>query len=202
MTEGTDDRGDSTASSDLQRAHPLQNTWCFWVHLHSNSKDWQPQKNVHSFSSVEEFWQLFNSIKMPSKLGITDSSVFKKGIAPEWEDETCRAGGRWLAKIDRMKPNDFDNLWQDLVLTMIGESLGDEGSCICGAVVTSRNKSNKVALWLSVRDEETTMRIGRAYHKVLQEAGFNGDVHFEDFVSQAKAAFSLQGIGRGRPEQA
>jgi len=196
MTAEESDAGEQTPQSkEVQASHPLQNTWCFWVLIHSSSaKDnWQhSQKNVHSFSTVEDFWRLFNNIKTPSKLGVIDCSVFKKDVAPAWEDETCKNGGRWIAKIDRMKPQDFDQLWVNLLLTLIGENLGPQGSIVCGAVVSARNKASKVALWISDRSEDKAMAVGEAYHKMLKDAGFNGDLHFEDFAGGAKSAFTLK----------
>lgn len=203
-TQDTGDASSSGVSGEVQRKHRLQHPWCLWVLLPNPSvKDnWHSsQQNVHSFTTVEDFWRLFNNIKTPSRLGTTDLSVFKKDVAPAWEDEVCRQGGRWVAKIDRMRPQDFDSLWLNLVLSLIGEAFGDAGSCICGAVVSARNKNSKMALWISARDEEKAMLVGHAYHKVLKDAGFTGEIAFEDFTSQSKAAFSLPG-GKGDPQQA
>lgn len=179
--------------------HPLQHTWCLWVLMHKQStKDnWQnSQMNVHAFNTVEDFWRLFNNIKSPSRLGIIDFSLFKKDIAPAWEDDTCRQGGRWVSKIDKMRPQDFDELWLTLLLTIIGENLGDAGHCVCGAVVSSRQKNSKMALWLSDKDEEKVLPVGRTFHKLLKDAGVRGDIVFEDFSNSSKAAYTLGGGGR------
>lgn len=180
--------------------HPLQNEWCFWVLLHNQTKkdNWQnAQKNVYAFNTVEDFWRLHNNIKSPSRLGVVDFSLFKKDITPAWEDETCRHGGRWLAKIDKMKPQDFDSMWLNLLLTMIGEGFGEEGDCICGAVVSFRAKNSKIALWLSKSDEAQVLPQGRAFHQHLQDFGFVADVLFENFA-QSKATMTLTGSGEVR----
>lgn len=190
------DEQDESGHAELPEKHQLQCTWCVWVLLHNSSvkENWQhSQMNVHSFSTVEDFWRLFNNIKAPSKLGSADFSIFKKDVAPAWEDEVCRQGGRWLAKVDKMKSQDMDQLWLNVVLRILGEGFGEEGSCICGAVVSPRAKNSKVALWISDREEAKVMAIGRAYLQVLQESGFTGDLAFEDFQSQEKGAFLLQG---------
>jgi translation initiation factor 4E len=175
--------------------HPLHNTWCLWVLLHSQGakESWQKsQMNIHTFSAVEDFWRLFNNIKSPSKLGIIDFSVFKKDIAPAWEDETCRRGGRWVAKIDKsVRQEDFDELWLNVVLTIIGEGLGAAGLCVCGAVVSSRNKTSKMQLWISEREEKKAMVVGRAFRSILQDAGFRGVINFEDFSNESKATYTL-----------
>ncbi len=49
-----------------------------------------------TFSTVEEFWRLFNAIKPPSALSIKqDLHLFRAGIAPEWEDRQNKDGGKW-----------------------------------------------------------------------------------------------------------
>lgn len=181
------------ASMPTTQKHPLQHTWCLWVLLHSHSaKDnWQnSQMNVASFDSVEDFWRLFNNIKQPSRLGVVDFSIFKKDVAPAWEDETCRHGGRWLAKIDKMRPQDFDELWLTLTLTVIGEEMSG-GQLICGAVVSCRTKNSKMAVWISEREEEKALPVGHAFQKVLQDAGHSGSLTFESFDKNAKVSFSI-----------
>lgn len=192
------DPAEAAASQDKEevlqkRPLLLQHNWCVWVLQYSLSTkdDWQnSQSNVHAFATVEDFWRAFNNIKSPSRLGNIDFSVFKKDIAPAWEDETCRQGGRWLAKIDKLRPEDFDELWLNVMLTLIGEGFGEPGLCVCGAVVSSRAKTSKMALWLSDKSEEKAMPIGKAFHEILQDAGFSGEIFFEDFVSK-KEAFSI-----------
>lgn len=178
------------ATGDAVQKLLLQHTWCLWVlqYTTSSKDDWQnSQMNVHAFSTVEDFWRGFNNIKSPSRLGNIDFSVFKKDIAPAWEDETCRQGGRWMAKIDKLRPEDFDELWLNVILTMIGEGFGGPGLCVCGAVVSSRAKNCKMALWLSDKSEEKAMPTGQAFHQILQDAGFVGEITFENFDTQTKA---------------
>lgn len=191
-------KGIPSSEAPLALKHPLHNTWCLWVLLHNQStKDnWQgSQTNVHAFSTVEDFWRLFNNVRMPSKLGSVDLSVFKKDIHPAWEDETCKHGGRWLAKLEKTRLEDFDTLWLDLVLTIIGEGFEDVGGqSVCGVVASSRPKGNsKVALWLSEREEEKVLPLGRAFLAMLRgwTGGFTNDIHFEAFGAGGEAVYSL-----------
>lgn len=190
----------AAASSSITK-HPLHNSWCLWALLRdqsakANDDNWHgSQMKVFEFDTVEDFWRLINHTKRPSKLGAGDFSMFKKDIAPAWEDETCKHGGRWIAKLEAKTPaQDFDRLWIDLLLTIIGENFAETGgSMVCGAVASARAKgSPKVALWVSERQKEKVLPIGRAFEKVLQRAvAFSGDIHFEDFSQSGKAVFSL-----------
>jgi len=193
---------DSSTSGVSVSKHPLQHTWCLWVLLRNEcTKDWQgSQMNVHTFNTIEDFWRLFHNIRRPSKLGIVDLSMFKKDITPAWEDETCKQGGRWIAKIDKIQSEDLDDLWLNLVLTIIGENFEELGGrSICGAVVSSRpgkkeQKGNsKVALWLSEKEEAKVMPIGKAFSRILQEIDFSGEIHFEDFTNGCKSLYTLNG---------
>jgi len=192
-----DPEGDSSRGAVSLSKHPLQHTWCLWALLRNEcTKDWQnSQMNVHTFSSIEDFWRLFNNIRRPSKLGIVDLSIFKKDITPAWEDEACRQGGRWIAKIDKIQSDDLDELWLNLVLMMIGENFHElGGQHICGAVVSARVKqkgNSKVALWLSEKEEAKVMPIGTAFYRLLQDAGFKGDISFEDFTHGCKSLYTF-----------
>lgn len=184
-------------SSTLEKHH-LTHTWCLWALVRDQSAkdDWHgSQMNVGAFATIEDFWRLFNNIRRPSKLGTVDFSMFKKDIHPAWEDETCKNGGRWIAKLERIRPQDLDEIWLNLVLSMVGENFDHVGGLmVCGAVVSARSKSSKVALWIAKCDEEEVRPIGQAFAAVLHEAaGFSGDVHFEKFSEGGKVMFSLKG---------
>lgn len=183
-------------SNSVHKKHPLQNTWCLWIYTPTSKtqhKDnwFASQTKVHEFNTVEDFWCLQNNIHGPSKIGIADYSMFKRGIIPAWEDEKCKHGGRWIAKFDKIRHERLDEIWLNVVLAMIGENFDEEGfdDNICGAVVSSRAKGCKVALWISARDEKRAVSIGRAYHKLLLplvDSKKDADVAFEDFSTNAQ----------------
>lgn len=188
--------GAPSAAVAIPTRHPLQHTWGLWALLRPKAtkdspkanpaESWQnSQVNVHEVDTIEDFWRLWNNVERPSRLGVSDFSVFKKGIAPAWEDEACRNGGRWVAKISH--PAKLDEMWLLVVLSMIGESFGDaDGRTICGAVVSVRPKSSKIALWLSAHDEAKVVPIGLHLQKLLQNRALTTDITFEDFGSTAK----------------
>lgn len=103
-----------------------------------------------TFSTVEDFWALYNHIELASRLSTgCDYSVFKAGIKPMWEDPKNRNGGRWLLNLDRkQRPSHLDNAWLEVLLSLIGEAFAEDGNIINGAVVSIRNRGDKIGVWL------------------------------------------------------
>jgi len=186
--------------------HRLEHTWCLWVLMHGqpgtrpvkNAKDqWQnSNSNVHEFSTVEDFWCLYNNIHGPAQQFHGDLSFFKKGIQPMWEDAACAQGGRWLVKLEekgsggasaKMKQDAVEETWLNLILALIGEGFGgDDNDMVCGAVLSSRAKgSSKLALWVKSTEPKVVTRLGETYKQILQMTMKDGDLGFENFEKKA-----------------
>lgn len=151
--------------------HKLSSTWALWVmsqHGKVSKDHWQAnQTKAIEFSTVEDFWRMFNHIHPPSKISSADYSLFRAGITPAWEDKICQRGGRWVAKSD--KPKGVDEAWEQVLLSMIGEQFTEAGfNCICGAVVSTRRSGVKVALWIGTRDKTEIMAIGKLFKDAVQ----------------------------------
>eukprot|EP00093_Oithona_nana_P002217 02217.XXX_18908_19722_1 [CDS] Oithona nana genome sequencing. len=132
--------------------HPLQNKWTLWYYKNDRSKDWESnQKQVITFSTVEDFWALYNHIENASKLGTgCDYSLFKEGVKPMWEDSHNEHGGKWLLQMDkRSRMSALDGIWLEIMMCLIGEAFGDSGSIVNGAVVNIRGKIDKISVWLA-----------------------------------------------------
>jgi translation initiation factor 4E len=184
------------ATGEITEKHSLQNTWCLWVNMSNPSKKTQKQDwtnnnaMVHSLSTVEEFWCLYNNINGPSCLGNGDVSFFKKGIVPAWEDETCSSGGRWVVKLEKVRPDTMDEMWLNLILALIGEQTFEEtdNDLVCGAVLSSRAKgTSKLALWMKTTSKDPVARVGNKYVEILRNTlgGAGSDqVSFENFSKQ------------------
>jgi len=171
ITQGTSCSQEALLYSPRQ-IHPLQHCWCLYVMTSAGGKrdkdTWTEQQTlVHEFATVEDFWCMYNNIRPPSEIGNSDYSLFKKGILPAWEDETCKRGGRWLCKLSP-KYRPLDDMWLHLILALIGENFED-GSYICGAVVSPRVRQTKVALWISSADDKEAKAIGHTFQDVLME---------------------------------
>mmetsp|Transcript_38822 Transcript_38822/g.124457 ORF Transcript_38822/g.124457 Transcript_38822/m.124457 type:complete len:211 (+) Transcript_38822:42-674(+) len=172
----------SSSSSQSSSEHPTEHRWVLWEHRSSEkksmtAKEWADnQKQVFSFSTVEEFWRHFTFIPNPSEVFydgksrkrvgpppndryIESFSLFKEGIAPEWEDPLNIHGGEWnLRKSGRGLDDSVDHFWFNLVLGLVGETI-DHGDYVAGARVVDKSNGKgahsvyRVELWLKTKDE-------------------------------------------------
>ncbi|XP_026472952.1 eukaryotic translation initiation factor 4E-like isoform X1 [Ctenocephalides felis] len=153
--------------------HPLQHTWTLWYYEHDRQKTWEEnQREITSFNTVEDFWSVYNHIKMASELRQgCDYSLFKQGIRPMWEDEANKRGGRWAINLDKkQRINDLDRFWLDTLLCMIGEAF-ENSEDICGAVVNVRAKGDKIGVWTRDASHGTSvMEIGKKLKERLRIA--------------------------------
>ncbi|KAG0500174.1 hypothetical protein HPP92_000246 [Vanilla planifolia] len=149
--------------------HPLEHSWTFWFDnpsAKSKHAAWGSSiRPVHTFSTIEDFWGLYNNIHKPSKLGIgADFHCFKHGIEPKWEDPVCANGGKWTISCSRVK---VDLWWLYTLLAMLGEQF-DQGDEICGAVVNIRAKQEKISIWTkNGLNEVAQMSIGKQWKECL-----------------------------------
>lgn len=98
--------------------HPLQNKWTLWYLEVDRTKSWEDMQNkIASFETVEDFWSLYNHIRVASELKVgNDYSLFKNNIRPMWEDKGNKRGGRWLLNLNKShRRNELDVIWLDIV---------------------------------------------------------------------------------------
>ncbi|KAG5480623.1 hypothetical protein LSCM1_06327 [Leishmania martiniquensis] len=143
-----------SAVADEQPLTLLWGTWEMWCDIvqrqHDHGREhanWLEQvKSIGLFDSAEGFWGIFNCTIVPSQLPPNSSYyLFRKHIAPMWEHEANRRGGKWVipftSKVSRgegdLKP--IDVAWQTLCLSAIGELFPGDEEEICGVTV-SRGK--------------------------------------------------------------
>ncbi|EER05540.1 Eukaryotic translation initiation factor 4E-2, putative [Perkinsus marinus ATCC 50983] len=179
--------------------HKLQHEWSLWVMSQQGRsvKDhWQQnQQKAIDFGSIEEFWRISNNMHKPSKLVHADYSVFKSGVSPAWEDPMCTEGGRWIVKAEKQKV--IDDIWTDVVLSVIGESyypLINE-DIVCGVVCSVRRGGVKIALWLSSREEKLVKPLGLRFKRIVQSlAPDDADrftIGFEGFANPGDEMYTV-----------
>jgi len=170
----TTSNGTKQLPFDPNVKHPLKVSWTLWYDAELTGgrrpSQWGDNiKQVYSFSSVEDFWRLYNNISLPSQLqfGCT-YSVFKKGIEPKWEDPANEKGGKWTAIIGKTK-GVLDRMWMWMLLACVGQVLEEDSEVICGAVVNVRRQQDKLCIWTrDANDKDGCMKVGQALKKALE----------------------------------
>lgn len=127
----------------LKKDLPLRYSWAIWEQImQSSDKSAQYSDATHkvsSFSSVQEFWKLWNHMPQPSELleqrrivreqpdglHVIDAiMIFRDGIRPEWEDPLNANGGHFQFQL---KPSSgggqIDEFWNNLVLGIVGATI-------------------------------------------------------------------------------
>ncbi|KAK9936696.1 hypothetical protein M0R45_013524 [Rubus argutus] len=188
---------DSSASSKISKGltpqhHPLEHSWTFWFDsasakpAKSKQEDWGSSiRPIYTFSTVEEFWGIYNNIRHPSKLTLgTDFHCFKNKIEPKWEDPVCANGGKWTLAFPKGKS---DNSWLHTLLALIGEQF-DHGDEICGAVVNVRNRQEKISIWTkNAANEAAQVSIGKQWKAFLDSNETIGFIFHEDAMRERNA---------------
>lgn len=98
--------------------HPLQHSWTLWYYENDRNKSWEDNlSEITSFDTVEDFWSLYNHIKLSSEIRVgSDYSLFKQGIRPMWEDDANKRGGKWVMNLTKpQRTTDLDKIWLDVV---------------------------------------------------------------------------------------
>ncbi|EAN78964.1 Eukaryotic translation initiation factor 4E, putative [Trypanosoma brucei brucei TREU927] len=140
-------------------------------------------RSIGLFDSAEGFWGIITCTLNPSQLppGF-NYYLFRRNIAPMWEHEANRRGGRWVMRFRVSQHDDspataldgavaaaaegqlpVDRAWEALCVAMIGEQLPGDETEICGAVVrrAERRRDWKLSLWTrTAADRCTQERIG------------------------------------------
>merc|ERR1719329_2051792 len=115
---------------DLGANHAVERQECSVLRCHAQ---------VSSFSTVQDFWRLWNHMPQPSELleqkrivreqpdglHVIDAlMIFRDGVRPEWEDPLNANGGHFQFQL---KPSigggQIDEYWNNLVLGMIGATI-------------------------------------------------------------------------------
>ncbi|KAJ3335980.1 hypothetical protein HDU83_009761, partial [Entophlyctis luteolus] len=108
-----------------------------------------------------------NTVKASSLAAGSNFHVFQSGVKPMWEDPLNEKGGKWVAQVPKAKMAEFDTLWLNTVLSVIGESFEDAGEVV-GAVVSVRRHGNRLAVWtMSFDNGDKCKRIGLAWKAAL-----------------------------------
>lgn len=163
-----------SSKEEFNAKHPLNSKWTLWYTKPQVNKteNWHDLlKPVITFSSVEEFWGIYNSIPTANQLPLkSDYHLFKEGIKPEWEDEQNAKGGRWQHSFANKRDvaTVINDLWLRGLLSVIGETIEDDENEVNGIVLNIRKLAIRVGIWTRDTDETKLRTVGERFKKVLK----------------------------------
>ena len=169
----------------LASLHPLRYPWVFWHYRRSKrtNKTWMDcQRILAELESLESFWHFFKQLQNPSVAKINqDYALFKRGIAPMWEDPANVNGGQWIFVIQKSHENYralVDNVWNEIVMALIctifKPAVMDQ---VCGVVFSMRISCfTKISVW--VRDYTTVKELLVLGHELKRLTNFEDCIIF------------------------
>ncbi|XP_055294838.1 eukaryotic translation initiation factor 4E-like [Sitodiplosis mosellana] len=179
----------NSPDNNLPLKHPLNSKWALWYYLPEKNKDWEAcQHQIHTVTTVEDFWSFFNHLAQPSELlnGV-DFSFFKNGIRPMWEAPQNVKGGRLtVINTSKCRNIDINEIWLDILLFLIGEYY-EYAEDICGVVLNVRNYGIKLAIWTTHQDKERLKSIGSSIRQSLTST-LNQAIPFEVHAETQRSA--------------
>jgi len=144
---------DSQQDLALEDPVQLENTWSFWhdKYIGPSQSVEEYEASLHklcTFTTIQDFWKNFNNLPTIDKLKVKSSfHLMKAGIRPIWEDPENANGGFWAMRVRR---EDTEYTWKELVLAAIGEQFGpvlSNEDDICGVTVSLRQYDNIIEVW-------------------------------------------------------
>jgi translation initiation factor 4E len=189
MPVATEEETEDIMKKDL----PLRYTWCLWEQLaqtdtRGGSHYSDATKRVRSFSTVQEFWQIWNFLPQPSELlnnhrlvreegdavHIVDAlMIFREGIKPEWEDKMNANGGHFQFQLkSSISAGQVDEYWNNLVLGMVGASIEPThmitGLRLVDKMFAQRGvPSLRIEVWYTNQDQSQVQVLKRAVENCM-----------------------------------
>ena len=138
--------------------HPLFTNFTFWFRINETSTlnpyknsinfiDYENQvKKLSTFSTIEDFWKIFQHLKKPDELNIgIEIDLFKNEIKPVWEEEVNKNGGKIALKLNK---NFTSIIWEELIFAFIGGNFPDNiKNEINGILISSKKEFNVLQIW-------------------------------------------------------
>jgi len=172
--ESTDDvEQEAPDNQDDEQIYQLHSSWTMWlkngnVKNNGDSCTWdQGLDQIFTFNTVNDFWSMYHHIQTPSNVRHKmDYLMFRENIQPKWEDEKNKNGGMWKLVIPKEKRKEvLDIVWLESLLSIIGETYGEETDYIMGVCVQRRQREDRLQLWLTGCDDATVKNIGETLKK-------------------------------------
>ena len=177
--------------------HPLNSSWTFWWFYNDTTRNWEDnQRRVSTVSFVEDFWALVHHVTDVREVRAgTDYSLFKAGTKPMWEDPMNRAGGRWtIAQNKELRYNRLGEQWKEIMMFLIGEFYEREAELINGAVVSVRNKGDRISVWLkNNRPVDLVRNVGELFKRGVNgpDGAFSYEAHDENMYRKSSTVRTM-----------
>lgn len=203
------------SKTEFATVHKLTTPWTLWyIKPPSPSVAWHDLiKEVVSFDTVEGFWAVYNNIPKLVELPIrSDYAFFRKGIRPEWECDSNKAGGKWFYQFKPKSANEFDEIWLHTVLSVIGESLetdeeiakhegkynnvDDSSSNVNGIFVNIRKAGVRFNVWTKTSEVTDELRQMGVKIKQVLRLPEKEEVQFQSHEESASKNIKSQGKTR------
>jgi len=148
----------SKSENSNELNHPLFTNFTFWFRINETSTlnpyknsinfiDYENQvKKLSTFSTIEDFWKIFQHLKKPEELNTgIEIDLFKNEIKPVWEEEVNKNGGKIALKLNK---NYTSIIWEELIFAFIGGNFPDNiKNEINGILISSKKEFNVLQIW-------------------------------------------------------
>lgn len=180
---GVPEEPDEETKKALAEPMKLRDTWVLWEQVEQKQgkmdKYGDATRKVTKFSTVQEFFGIWNGLPQPSELleqrcimrdmpnaqpvAIDAIMVFKDGIRPEWEDAQNASGGHFQIQLrPSVGGGQIDEYWNNIVLGMIGGTL-EHSEMVTGIRLVDKLSGPKAAnairieLWFKNYSDSTAV---------------------------------------------
>ena len=140
--------------------------WILWYHHIKDNWKKEGFRNLYTIESINDFWKLY---KQWDKLGGVNNQHFflmMEGVYPMWEDEANKTGGCWSYK---KCEGDALDLWTDLSVYLVGETLSSKYEEINGISVCLKKGNNSVIKIWNSNNKHNSLSILNS--KILEKWG-------------------------------
>merc|ERR1719186_577803 len=135
----------------LRPQHHLKTSWTFWYSVGNKNLSWeQNQVKISTVSTIEQFWLLTSQLKPPSNIPTGHTySVFRAGVAPDYEDVANMKGGRWMVSCPRVERVEKEDIrWLEVLFMVVGEQGKVYAGLINGAEACVRKQGDRPEVWV------------------------------------------------------
>lgn len=155
----------ASASSCVAAEAPLQTPWTLWFdRLAVGAPYASTLQRLGTVHTVQGFWRYYCNLARPGQLQPGDNyHLFRGALQPALE--TLPGGGCWAYRLQpataqQLGDTEVNRLWETLLLTIVGESLGE--ACVIGAGVSVRQHVVVLTTWCRADDDkEAISRVGQ-----------------------------------------